>query len=160
MGSLGPIPAVQTSCPQVSVRKNVPVIAQEGLEKEDWEAALSIAQGAVMSVWQVVFHQTGMTPKTMTAADARTAGYLVNSTSSRVIFRSPYGMPMSEVLLVSGIPVEVVSHCVLQAEVDAAIGGHFSCLCQEPLCFRWHLPELGHPEAHHPAGPASHQVPG
>ncbi|MGH0147606.1 UNVERIFIED_CONTAM: hypothetical protein FKN15_031619 [Acipenser sinensis] len=84
---------------EVSVRKNVPVIAQEGLEKEDWEAALSIAQGAVMSVWQVVFHQTRMPPKTMTAADARTAGYLVNSTSSRVIFRSPYGMPMSEVLL-------------------------------------------------------------
>ncbi|MGH0175311.1 UNVERIFIED_CONTAM: hypothetical protein FKN15_070289 [Acipenser sinensis] len=27
---------------EVSVRKNVPVIAQEGLEKEDWEAALSI----------------------------------------------------------------------------------------------------------------------
>lgn len=54
-----------------------------------------------MSVWQVVFHQTRMPPKTMTAEDARTAGYLVNSTSSRVIFRSPYGMPMSEVLLVS-----------------------------------------------------------
>ncbi|MGH0177843.1 UNVERIFIED_CONTAM: hypothetical protein FKN15_075887 [Acipenser sinensis] len=54
-------------------------------------------------------------PKTMTAVDARTAGYLVNSTSSRVIFRSPYGMPMSEVLLwqqscvsyfsVSGVPL-------------------------------------------------------
>ncbi|MGH0182235.1 UNVERIFIED_CONTAM: hypothetical protein FKN15_016668 [Acipenser sinensis] len=92
---------------EVSVRKNVPVIAQEGLEKEDWEAALSIAQGAVMSVWQVVFHQTGMTPKTMTTADARTAGYLVNSTSSRVIFRSPYGMPMSEVLLAQGAVMSV-----------------------------------------------------
>ncbi|MGH0140237.1 UNVERIFIED_CONTAM: hypothetical protein FKN15_070898 [Acipenser sinensis] len=125
---------------EVSVRKNVPVIAQEGLEKGLGSGSLHMlavplvdslnctscsfpngsgsqlafrcvvpqAQGAVMSVWQVVFHQTRMPPKTMTATDARTAGYLVNSTSSRVIFRSPYGMPMSEVLLVSGIPVEVV----------------------------------------------------
>ncbi|MGH0183991.1 UNVERIFIED_CONTAM: hypothetical protein FKN15_013510 [Acipenser sinensis] len=92
---------------EVSVRKNVPVIAQEGLEKEDWEAALSIAQGAVMSVWQVVFHQTRMPPKTMTAEDARTAGYLVNSTSSRVVFRSPYGMPMSELLLAQGAVMSV-----------------------------------------------------
>ncbi|MGH0176485.1 UNVERIFIED_CONTAM: hypothetical protein FKN15_072916 [Acipenser sinensis] len=113
---------------EVSVRKNVPVIAQEGLEKEDWEAALSIVSelstgigGAGLPSFpngsgfqlafhccsagpgsgdvRVVFHQTGMTPKTMTAEDARTAGYLVNSTSSRVILRSPYGMPMSEVLL-------------------------------------------------------------
>ncbi|MGH0176885.1 UNVERIFIED_CONTAM: hypothetical protein FKN15_073806 [Acipenser sinensis] len=36
---------------EVSVRKNVPVIAQEGLEKEDWEAALSIVSELSTGIW-------------------------------------------------------------------------------------------------------------
>ncbi|XP_058870593.1 uncharacterized protein LOC117404826 [Acipenser ruthenus] len=141
---------------EVSVRKNVPVIAQEGLEKEDWEAALSIAQGAVMSVWQVVFHKTGMPPKTMTAADARTAGYLVNSTSSRVIFRSPYGMPMSEVLLVSGIPVEVVRATVFYKQRWMLLLVDTSAACaKNPSVFdgtylSWVTPRLITPLVLHP----------
>ncbi|MGH0168103.1 UNVERIFIED_CONTAM: hypothetical protein FKN15_053837 [Acipenser sinensis] len=131
---------------EVSVRKNVPVIAQEGLEKEDWEAALSI----------VVFHQTGMTPKTMTAAGARTAGYLVNSTSSRVIFRSPYGMPMSEVLLVSGIPVEVVRATVFYKQRWMLLLVDTSAACaKNPSVFdgtylSWVTPRLIAPLVLHP----------
>ncbi|XP_058871519.1 uncharacterized protein LOC131722011 [Acipenser ruthenus] len=141
---------------EVSVRKNVPVIAQEGLEKEDWEAALSIAQGAVMSMWQVVFHQTGMPPKTMTAEDARTAGYLVNSTSSRIIFRSPYGMPMSEVLLVSGIPVEAIRATVFYKQRWMLLLVDTSAACaKNPSVFdgtylSWVTPRLITPLVLHP----------
>ncbi|XP_058867635.1 uncharacterized protein LOC117962847 [Acipenser ruthenus] len=141
---------------EVSVRMNVPVIAQEGLEKEDWEAALSIAQGAVMSVWQVVFHQTGMPPKTMTAEDTRSAGYLVNSTSSRVIFRSPYGMPMSEVLLVSGIPVEAIRATVFYKQRWMLLLVDTSAACaKNPSVFNgtylsWVTPRLITPLVLHP----------
>ncbi|MGH0186353.1 UNVERIFIED_CONTAM: hypothetical protein FKN15_021152 [Acipenser sinensis] len=109
-----------------------------------------------MSVWQVVFHQTGMTPKTMTSADARTAGYLVNSTSSRVIFRSPYGMPMSEVLLVSGIPVEVVRATVFYKQRWMLLLVDTSAACaKNPSVFdgtylSWVTPRLLAPLVLHP----------
>ncbi|MGH0186403.1 UNVERIFIED_CONTAM: hypothetical protein FKN15_021601 [Acipenser sinensis] len=141
---------------EVSVRKNVPVIAQEGLAKEDWEAALSIAQEAVMSVWQVVFHQTGMTPKTMNAADARTEGYFINSTTSRVLFRSPYGMPKSEVVMVAGIPVEAIRATVFYKQRWMLLLVDTSAACaKNPSVFdgtylSWVTPRLLSPLVLHP----------
>ncbi|MGH0169734.1 UNVERIFIED_CONTAM: hypothetical protein FKN15_057522 [Acipenser sinensis] len=141
---------------EVSVRKNVPVIAQEGLAKEDWEAALSIAQEAVMSVWQVVFHQTGMTPKTMNAADARTEGYFINSTTSRVVFRSPYGMPKSEVVMVAGIPVEAIRATVFYKQRWMLLLVDTSAACaKNPSVFdgtylSWVTPRLLSPLVLHP----------
>ncbi|MGH0135415.1 UNVERIFIED_CONTAM: hypothetical protein FKN15_035523 [Acipenser sinensis] len=84
---------------EVSVRKNVPVIAQEGLDTEDWQGALPIAQQAAMMVWQVVIHKSGQPAKSMNISTMQALGYMVNSTSSRVYLRSPFGMPESEVLL-------------------------------------------------------------
>ncbi|XP_041088078.1 uncharacterized protein LOC121302290 [Polyodon spathula] len=141
---------------EVSVRKNVPVIAQEGLAKEDWEAALSIAEEAVMSVWQVVFHQTGMPPKTMNATDARTAGYFVNSTASRVLFRSPYGMPKSEVVMVAGIPVEAIRATVFYKQRWMLLLVDTSAACaKNPSVFdgtylSWVTPRLLSPLVLHP----------
>ncbi|XP_058853594.1 zona pellucida sperm-binding protein 2-like isoform X2 [Acipenser ruthenus] len=93
---------------EVSVRKNVPVIAQEGLGTEDWQGALPIAQQAAMMVWQVVIHKSGQPAKSMNISTMQALGYMVNSTSSRVYLRSPFGMPESEVLLVAGIQVEAI----------------------------------------------------
>ncbi|MGH0158098.1 UNVERIFIED_CONTAM: hypothetical protein FKN15_034947 [Acipenser sinensis] len=141
---------------EVSVRKNVPVIAQEGLAKEDWEAALSIAQEAVMSVWQGVFHQTGMTPKTMNAADARTEGYFINSTTSRVLFRSPYGMAKSEVVMVAGIPVEAIRATVFYKQRWMLLLVDTSAACaKNPSVFdgtylSWVTPRLLFPLVLHP----------
>ncbi|XP_041089835.1 zona pellucida sperm-binding protein 2-like isoform X2 [Polyodon spathula] len=93
---------------EVSVRKNVPVIAQEGLGTEDWQGALPIAQQAAMLVWQVVIHKSGQPAKSMNISAMQALGYMVNSTSSRVYFRSPFGMPESEILSVAGIQVEAI----------------------------------------------------
>ncbi|XP_058864418.1 uncharacterized protein LOC131706749 [Acipenser ruthenus] len=141
---------------EVSVRKNVPVIAQEGLAKEDWEAALSIAQEAVMSEWQVVFHQTGMPPKTMNATDARTEGYFINSTTSRVVFRSPYGMAKSEVVMVAGIPVEAIRATVFYKQRWMLLLVDTSAACaKNPSVFdgtylSWVTPRLLSPLVLHP----------
>ncbi|XP_058864651.1 uncharacterized protein LOC117397773 isoform X2 [Acipenser ruthenus] len=141
---------------EVSVRKNVPVIAQEGLAKEDWEAALSIAQEAVMSVWQVVFHQTGMPPKTMNATDARTEGYFINSTTSRILFRSPYSMAKSEVVMVAGIPVEAIRATVFYKQRWMLLLVDTSAACaKNPSVFdgtylSWVTPRLLSPLVLHP----------
>ncbi|XP_058867903.1 uncharacterized protein LOC117404809 isoform X1 [Acipenser ruthenus] len=92
----------------------------------------------------------------MTAEDARTAGYLVNSTSSRIIFRSPYGMPMSEVLLVSGIPVEVVRATVFYKQRWMLLLVDTSAACaKNPSVFNgtylsWVTPRLITPLVLHP----------
>ncbi|KAK1174116.1 hypothetical protein AOXY_G4408 [Acipenser oxyrinchus oxyrinchus] len=66
------------------------------------------AQEAIMSVWQVVFHKTGQPAKSMNASLAQSWGYMINSTSTRILFRSPYNMPESEMLTVNGIQVEAI----------------------------------------------------
>ncbi|MGH0186380.1 UNVERIFIED_CONTAM: hypothetical protein FKN15_021435 [Acipenser sinensis] len=48
-----------------------------------------IAQEAFMSVWQVVFHKTGQPAKPMDPSLAHSRGYRINSTSTRILFRSP-----------------------------------------------------------------------
>ncbi|MGH0184804.1 UNVERIFIED_CONTAM: hypothetical protein FKN15_015967 [Acipenser sinensis] len=80
------------------VRRNVPEIAHEGIGTEDWPAAVPAAQEAFMSVWQVVFHKTGQPAKPMDPSLAHSRGYRINSTSTRILFRSPFNMPESEML--------------------------------------------------------------
>nr|AQU42893.1 zona pellucida AX [Acipenser ruthenus] len=93
---------------EISVRRNVPEIAQEGIGTEDWPAAVPAAQEAFMSVWQVVFHKTGQPAKPMDPSLAHSRGYRINSTSTRILFRSPFNMPESEMLTVNGIQVEAI----------------------------------------------------
>ncbi|XP_041096135.1 uncharacterized protein LOC121307885 [Polyodon spathula] len=93
---------------EISVRRNVPEIAQEGLDTEDWPAAVPAALEALMSVWKVVFHKTGQPANSMDASLAQSLGYSINSTSTRILFRSPFNMPESELLMVNGIQVEAI----------------------------------------------------
>ncbi|XP_058870560.1 uncharacterized protein LOC117970970 isoform X1 [Acipenser ruthenus] len=93
---------------EISVRRNVPEIAHEGIGTEDWPAAVPAAQEAFMSVWQVVFHKTGQPAKPMDPSLAHSRGYRINSTSTRILFRSPFNMPESEMLTVNGIQVEAI----------------------------------------------------
>ncbi|MGH0186381.1 UNVERIFIED_CONTAM: hypothetical protein FKN15_021436 [Acipenser sinensis] len=87
----------------ISVRRNVPEIAHEGIGTDDWPAAVPAAQEAFMSVWQVVFHKTGQPAKPMDPSLAHSRGYRINSTSTRILFRSPFNMPESEMLTVRAL---------------------------------------------------------
>ncbi|XP_028654187.1 zona pellucida protein AX 4 [Erpetoichthys calabaricus] len=98
---------------EVSVRKNVPVIGQEGRSAEDWEAALPLVDSADMMVWQIIFHKTNQPMKIMTTVAALDLGYLVNSTFSRVLLRAPYSLTESDLIELDNIEVEVVRGTIL-----------------------------------------------
>ncbi|MGH0184462.1 UNVERIFIED_CONTAM: hypothetical protein FKN15_015003 [Acipenser sinensis] len=118
---------------EISVRRNVPEIAHEGIGTDDWPAAVPAAQEAFMSVWQVVFHKTGQPAKPMDPSLAHSRGYRINSTSTRILFRSPFNMPEAEMLTVNGIQVEAIRATVfykqrwmvLLVDTSAAYNGTF-----------------------------------
>ncbi|MGH0163016.1 UNVERIFIED_CONTAM: hypothetical protein FKN15_044158 [Acipenser sinensis] len=83
---------------EIEIQRNVPEIAHEGIGTDDWPAAVPAAQEAFMSVWQVVFHKTGQPAKPMDPSLAHSRGYRINSTSTRILFRSPFNMPEAEML--------------------------------------------------------------
>ncbi|XP_060111578.1 uncharacterized protein LOC132583875 [Heteronotia binoei] len=111
---------------EVSVRRAVPGIADEALN-EDWIAVWPVAQGAMNQVWQVVFHFQNGSMQSMTATQAHTLGYGVNTTATRVLFRTPYSMQQTEISEVQGLEVEVARATIFYKEtwmfliVDTAI---------------------------------------
>ncbi|KAJ6652385.1 hypothetical protein lerEdw1_011615 [Lerista edwardsae] len=111
---------------EVSVRRAVPGIASEALN-EDWVAVWPVAQGAVNQVWQVVFHFQNASLQSMPATQAHALGYGVNTTATRVLFRTPYGTQQTEVTKVEGLDVEVARATVFYKQawmmlmVDTAV---------------------------------------
>ncbi|XP_053115342.1 uncharacterized protein LOC128329009 [Hemicordylus capensis] len=111
---------------EVSVRRAVPGIASEALN-DDWVAAWPVAQGAVNQVWQVVFHFQNGSLQTMMATQAHALGYGVNTTATRVLFRTPYSTQQTEVVMVQGLEVEVARATVFYKQawmilmVDTAV---------------------------------------
>ncbi|XP_054850330.1 uncharacterized protein LOC129339772 [Eublepharis macularius] len=111
---------------EVSVRRAVPGIASEALN-EDWVAAWPVAQGAMNQVWQVVFHFQNSSVQNMMATQAHALGYGVNTTATRVLFRTPYRTLQTEVSMVQGLEVEVARATVFYKQawmilmVDTAV---------------------------------------
>ena len=111
---------------EVSVRRAVPGIASEVLN-EDWIAVWPVAQGAMNQVWQVVFHFQNGSLQNMMATQAHALGYGVNTTATRVLFRTPYGTQQTEVVMVHGLEVEVARATVFYKQawmilmVDTAV---------------------------------------
>ncbi|KAJ8009235.1 hypothetical protein DPEC_G00086790 [Dallia pectoralis] len=93
---------------EVSVGRNVLCTTPEGTSKEAWEAAHSIAQKMANSVWQVMFLNNEEKMAAMSVVDAQQLGYELTATPKRVVFRSPYGQNHSEIVMVDGVPVEVI----------------------------------------------------
>nr|XP_056720067.1 uncharacterized protein LOC130490263 [Euleptes europaea] len=91
---------------EVSVRRAVPGIANEALN-EDWIAVWPVAQGAINQVWQVVFHFQNGSLQNMMATEAYALGFGVNTTATRVLFRTPYSTPQTEISKVSSLEMEV-----------------------------------------------------
>ena len=52
-------------------------------------------------VWQVVFRFQNGSLESMMATQAHALGYGVNTTATRVLFRTPYGTQQTEVVMVS-----------------------------------------------------------
>ncbi|XP_066486649.1 uncharacterized protein [Tiliqua scincoides] len=111
---------------EVSVRRAVPGIASEALN-EDWVAVWPVAQGAVNQVWQVVFHFQNASLQSMMATQAHALGYGVNTTATRVLFRTPYSTQQTEVTKVEGLDVMVARATVFYKQawmilmVDTAV---------------------------------------
>ncbi|KAL8176379.1 UNVERIFIED_CONTAM: hypothetical protein K2H54_032958 [Gekko kuhli] len=111
---------------EVSVRRAVPGIESEALN-EDWMAVWPVARGAINQVWQVVFHFQNGSLQNMMATEAHALGYGVNTTATRVLFRTPYGTQQTETSKVQGLEVEVARATVFYKQawmilmVDTAV---------------------------------------
>ncbi|KAF7235758.1 Zona pellucida sperm-binding protein 2, partial [Varanus komodoensis] len=119
---------------EVSVKREVPGIASEALNK-DWMAVWPVAQGAMNQVWQVIFHFQNGSLQRMMATQAHALGYGVNTTATRVLFRMPYGSPQAEITMVQGLEVEVARATVFykQAWMILMVNTALACPVGPPL---------------------------
>uniref|UniRef100_A0ACB8EXF3 Uncharacterized protein n=1 Tax=Sphaerodactylus townsendi TaxID=933632 RepID=A0ACB8EXF3_9SAUR len=119
---------------EVSVRRAVPGIANEALN-EDWIAVWPVAQGAMNQVWQVVFHFQNGSLQNMMATQAHALGYGVNTTATRVLFRTPYSTQQTEITKVQGLEMEVARATVFykQAWMILMVDTAVACPINPPI---------------------------
>ncbi|XP_062993164.1 uncharacterized protein LOC134405840 [Elgaria multicarinata webbii] len=119
---------------EVSVRRAVPGIASEALN-EDWMAVWPVAQGAMNQVWQVVFHFQNGSLQSMMATQAHALGYGVNTTATRVVFRTPYNTQQTEITMVQGLEVEVARATIFykQAWMILMVDTALACPINAPV---------------------------
>ncbi|NXE51791.1 ZP2 protein, partial [Casuarius casuarius] len=94
---------------EVSVRREVPRIAQDFIqdEPEDWALAFPEAKAGESSIWQIVFHQPEE-KKALLVTDAWNAGYGLNTTDTRILLRIPYGAAQIQLVKAQGITFSAV----------------------------------------------------
>ncbi|KAM4678380.1 uncharacterized protein O3C94_010303 [Discoglossus pictus] len=94
---------------EVSVRRIVPWIAQDGLT-EDLQLGWPVTQEVVSQnpTWQLEFHLKNQTVFSISAAVAFQQGYGLNATATRVVFRAPYNASESQIIMVSAYHLEVI----------------------------------------------------
>ncbi|XP_072833095.2 uncharacterized protein LOC110087657 [Pogona vitticeps] len=132
---------------EVSVRRAVPGIASEVLN-EDWTAVWPVAQGAMNQVWQVVFRFQNGSLESMMATQAHALGYGVNTTATRVLFRTPYGTQQTEVVMVQGLEVEVARATVFYKQawmilmVDTAVACPINPAVFTTTTLSWVVPRI------------------
>ncbi|XP_075450959.1 uncharacterized protein LOC142492168 isoform X2 [Ascaphus truei] len=118
----------ETNYMEVSVRKKIPLIPEGILqdEPEDWSAAFPQAVSGLLSIWQVVFHLPS-TRKAMLVSDAQNAGYGINTTESRILFRAPYNASEAQRQNVQGVVFSTVRSTIFYKQrwvillVDTAV---------------------------------------
>nr|XP_015196104.1 PREDICTED: uncharacterized protein LOC102692802 isoform X1 [Lepisosteus oculatus] len=93
---------------EVSVRRNVPLIDQEDpIMLQDATLGFQ-GPGDATATWQISFRKLGIPEQIMNVTYARSLGYVVDSTSSRAVFRSAYNKSKTEILKVDGVTVEAI----------------------------------------------------
>ncbi|XP_021178144.2 uncharacterized protein LOC105934394 isoform X2 [Fundulus heteroclitus] len=81
----------------------------QGVEgRRAWQEAFFKAQRTASSSWQLMFLQSDGQTTSMSVPEAERWGYSLVATSQRVVLRSPFNQPHSEVTMVDGVPVETV----------------------------------------------------
>ncbi|XP_047184611.1 uncharacterized protein LOC118290500 isoform X2 [Scophthalmus maximus] len=93
---------------EVNVNRESSCGGQSGESGQAWQAAFSQAQRTATSVWQLMFLQSGGHVSSMSVSEAQTMGYSLTTTAHRVVLRSQYKQQHAKVLMVDGIPVEVI----------------------------------------------------
>ncbi|KTG40742.1 hypothetical protein cypCar_00019163 [Cyprinus carpio] len=94
---------------QVSVRTDLPTA---GSIKEDFSAALAVAQSSAVEAWQVMLQQEGQQSEVMSIEDAATLGYFIMVTPGRLVFRTTFGQRHASVKMVDGGAAEVIQATV------------------------------------------------
>uniref|UniRef100_A0A8D3EF61 ZP domain-containing protein n=1 Tax=Scophthalmus maximus TaxID=52904 RepID=A0A8D3EF61_SCOMX len=108
--------AVSASCSGLSWTHREIVCEENYMETVDmllwsfmmFRLVLVQAQRTATSVWQLMFLQSGGHVSSMSVSEAQTMGYSLTTTAHRVVLRSQYKQQHAKVLMVDGIPVEVI----------------------------------------------------
>ncbi|KAL2082310.1 hypothetical protein ACEWY4_022128 [Coilia grayii] len=145
----------------VTMEKHGSCTASEGMSKESWNTALSTARRTASFTWQVTLLRDGHSEDTMPFSRAYDQGYVLNTTSTRVVFRTTYGQPHSQTVLVDGIATEVIKATVYYREKWAIVMLDMTAACTtNPGTFdgerlRWAVPRVPAPLVQEPPSSAS-----
>nr|XP_043904737.1 uncharacterized protein LOC122783871 isoform X2 [Solea senegalensis] len=93
---------------EVNVNRQSSCEGQQGGGDHMWPAAFSQAQKMATPTWQLLFLQRHGQMSSMSISEAQTRGYSLTTTDHRVVLRSRYKQQHANVMMVDGIPVEVV----------------------------------------------------
>uniref|UniRef100_A0A8C4Z967 ZP domain-containing protein n=1 Tax=Gadus morhua TaxID=8049 RepID=A0A8C4Z967_GADMO len=114
---------------EVSVDQDMPCEDYHGGSKEIQKDVLSLAQKTATSVWQLMFLLAGNNLAIMSASEARGLGYSLMATPKRLVFRSPYKQPHSQLVHVHGVPVEVIKLVLFFRRKLVVVMTDFSLSC-------------------------------
>ncbi|XP_071323697.1 uncharacterized protein [Trachinotus anak] len=93
---------------EVNVNRESSCGGQQGQSGQVWQAAFSQAQRTAGSIWQLIFLQSDGQVSSLSISEAQTQGYSLTTTAQRVVLRSQYKQPYAKVIMVDGVPVEVI----------------------------------------------------
>ncbi|XP_030260172.1 uncharacterized protein LOC115573522 isoform X3 [Sparus aurata] len=93
---------------EVNVNKESSCGGQQGSSGPSWQAAFARAQRTASSVWQLMVLQSDGQVSSMSISEAQQQGYSLTTTAHRVVLRSQYKQPHAELIMVDGVPMEVI----------------------------------------------------
>ncbi|XP_062266744.1 uncharacterized protein LOC133973109 isoform X2 [Platichthys flesus] len=93
---------------EVNVNRESSCGGQRGESGQVWQTAFSQALMTASSVWQLMFLQSDGRVSSMSISEAQTQGYGLTTTSQRVVLRSQYKQQQASLVMVEGVPVEVI----------------------------------------------------
>ncbi|XP_048105895.1 uncharacterized protein LOC125298956 isoform X1 [Alosa alosa] len=149
---------------EVTVEKHMSCTASESMSMESWNTALSMARLTASSTWQVMFMGDEDTMESMSFTDALDQGYRLDTSPTRVVFRTTYRQPHSQTVLVDGVATEVINATVYYRQKWVVIMLDLSAACTiNPVTFdgeqlHWSIPRVMTPLVQDPSSFTSSQI--